>query len=608
MCGIVGYAGKEQADDFLLAGLKRLEYRGYDSAGIATMGDDCVNVIKCKGSLEELESCLKEENTDGQIGIGHTRWATHGVPADSNAHPHQGCENRFALVHNGIIENYQELKNDLIERGHRFDSDTDTEVLAHLLEEEYDHDIIAALRSIREKIEGSYAMALMDREDDGGIYALRQDSPLVIGEGDEANFLASDIPALLEYTKDFYVLEDGDMAVIDQKDINIYPGDGKSAEERFFHADWDAEMVEKQGYEHFMLKEIHEQPTVARRFLSDRLKQEEVKLPELEDIWQKDFEKVMITACGTAYYSGQVGRHIIEELAQLPADVEIASELRYKQNFIDENTLVIVVSQSGETADTLAALETAKQEGAKILALTNTVSSSIARESDAVVDIKAGPEIAVASTKAYLAMLLGFYLLGLKLADLRGTLSREELSNYRREILKLPDKIESTLNRTEPQCKKLAKTIVDYNSIFFIGRNLDYSLALEGALKLKEISYIHAESYPAGELKHGTLALVEEGVPVFAIMTRKELARKTISNVEEVKARGGRIIAVASSQVMENRQSDEFYELIELPVSNELWAGVMTAIPLQLSAYYAAKELDCSIDKPRNLAKSVTVE
>ncbi|SDL04863.1 glutamine--fructose-6-phosphate transaminase (isomerizing) [Halarsenatibacter silvermanii] len=608
MCGIVGYAGKEQADEFLLAGLKRLEYRGYDSAGIATLGDECVNVIKCKGSLDELEDCMETDNTAGEIGIGHTRWATHGVPADCNAHPHQGCEDRFALVHNGIIENYQKLKQDLLERGHKFDSETDTEVLAHLLEEEHESDVLQAMRSMREKIEGSYALAVVDREDSGGIYVLRQASPLVIGEGEDANFLASDIPALLEYTKDFYVLEDGDMAVIDEDEIDIYPGNGQAVEERYFHADWDAEMVEKQGYEHFMLKEIHEQPTVARRFLSDRLKQEEVKMPELEEIWQEDFEKVMITACGTAYYSGQVGRHIIEELARLPVDVEIASELRYKQNFIDEDTLVIVVSQSGETADTLAALEVAQKKGAKILALTNTASSSIARQSDAVVDIMAGPEIAVASTKAYLAMLLGFYLLGLKLAELRGTLSQSELSDYRREILKLPDRIESTLHRTEPQCQKLAETIVDYDSIFFIGRNLDYSLALEGALKLKEISYIHAESYPAGELKHGTLALVEEGVPVFALMTRGKLARKTLSNVEEVKARGGRVIAVASSQLMEERAEDEFYELIKLPVSNELWAGVIAVIPLQLTAYYAAKELDCSIDKPRNLAKSVTVE
>ena len=608
MCGIVGYAGREQADDFLLAGLKRLEYRGYDSAGIATLGEDSVNIIKCKGSLEELESCMETSDTGGEVGIGHTRWATHGVPADCNAHPHQGCENRFALVHNGIIENYRELKQKLLAEGHKFDSETDTEVLAHLLEEEYESDILAALRSLRKKIEGSYALALIDREDSAGIYALRQDSPLVIGIGDKANFLASDIPALLEYTKDFYVLEDGDMAVIDQEEVEIYPGDSKSVEERFFQADWDAEMVEKQGYEHFMLKEIHEQPTVARRFLSDRVKEEEIKLPELEEIWQEDFQKVMITACGTAYYSGQVGRHIIEELAQLPVDVEIGSELRYKQNFIDENTLVIVVSQSGETADTLAALEVAREKGAKILALTNTVSSSIAREADAVVDIKAGPEIAVASTKAYLAMLLGFYLLGLKLADLRETLSRAELSDYRREILKLPDKIESTLHRTEPQCQELAPTLIDHDSIFFIGRNLDYSLALEGALKLKEISYIHSESYPAGELKHGTLALVEEGVPVFALMTRQDLARKTLSNVEEVKARGGRVIAVASDQLKEEWQADDFYKLIELPVSNELWAGVMSVIPLQLTAYYTAKELGCSIDKPRNLAKSVTVE
>ena len=622
MCGIIGYTGPRAADDILLAGLKRLEYRGYDSAGIATLHSDCLNVVKCEGSLADLESSLQAAETPGSTGIGHTRWATHGEPSDCNSHPHQDCGGRFAVVHNGIIENYKELKDDLKQDGHEFTSETDTEVLVHLLEEIYAGDMPAALRRIDSRLEGSYALAVLDRENPEQIHALRQDSPLVVGLGQEENFLASDMPALLEHTDEFYVLEDGDLAVISSSDVKLHAaageedGDREKALEpdlssRYFQADWDAEMVDKKGYDHYMLKEIHEQPTVARRFLGDRLKGDEISLDEVEKIWKEneEIDRIMITACGTAYYSGCVGRHVIEELAGIPVDVELGSELRYKQNFIDENTLVVVVSQSGETADTLAALEMASEKGASVLALTNTVSSSIARQADQVIAIKAGPEIAVASTKAYLAMLLGFYLLALKLADLRGTLPEPELDEYRREVLKLPDRIEATLNRTGDICRELAPELAEYESVFFIGRNLDYSLALEGALKLKEISYIHAESYPAGELKHGTLALVEEGVPVLALMTRRSLARKTLSNVEEVRARGGRLIVLASEEIAGRHPGlEESFRLIELPLAGELWAGVQMVIPLQLIAYYTARDLERSIDKPRNLAKSVTVE
>ena len=611
MCGIIGYVGEGSADDFLLAGLKRLEYRGYDSAGIATLNAEDINVVKCEGNLDNLEELLNSHSTPGQIGIGHTRWATHGEPADCNSHPHQDCGGRFALVHNGIIENFQELKQELLAEGHDFTSETDTEVLVHLLEEEHCGNMPDALHRIEKRIEGSYALAVIDKETPERIFALRQESPLIVGKNGKSSYLASDMPALLKYTKDFYVLEDGDMAVLSRGNIEIYSGNGCDGvmDERYFQADWDAEMVDKEGYRHYMLKEIHEQPTVARRFLSGRVNRQQVNLPELEKLDPERFDKVMITACGTAYYSGLVGRHIIEELAQLPVQVELGSELRYKRNFIDENTLVVVVSQSGETADTLAALETAREKGASILALTNTASSTIAREADAVVDIKAGPEIAVASTKAYLAMLLGFYLLGLKLAGIKRTLPQAKLADYRQEVLMLPDRIETVLNRTEEICADLGEDISQAESVFFIGRNLDYNLALEGALKLKEISYLHAEALPAGELKHGTLALVEKGVPVFALMTREHLARKTLSNIEEVKAREGEVIALADEDIAEELlNKSEYREVFELPVGHELWAGVLLAVPLQLTAYYTARELERSIDKPRNLAKSVTVE
>jgi len=606
MCGIIGYAGKAGAEEFLLQGLKRLEYRGYDSAGIAVLDENEIQVVKCQGTLEKLEKRLRQERARGYLGIGHTRWATHGVPSDTNSHPHQDCQERFALVHNGIIENYQTLKADLKSAGHSFCSETDTEVLVHLLEEIHQGEMVTALRELQNRLVGSYALAVVDNREPDKIYALRQESPLVIGLGEEENYLASDMPALLNATSKFHILEDGDLAVLSENDISIFSSEGKEVKADIFQADWDDEMVQKQGYEHFMLKEIYEQPTVARRLLSAYLEPDRVNLPELTEIWDDEIDRVLITACGTAYYSGLAGRHILEELANLPVEVEIASELRYKKNFLDDKSLLLVVSQSGETADTLAALKLGKNSGSRVLALTNTIGSSIAREADAVIDLKAGPEIAVASTKAYLAMLTAFYLTGIKLAGLRATLPERELHSYRQELLKLPEKITAALDRVEESSRKAADYLKDYNSMFYIGRNLDYSLALEGALKLKEISYLHAEAYPAGELKHGTLALVEEGVPVMAIFTRRGLVSKTLSNVKEVKARGGKVIAIATAGTVEDKA--EFDKFIELPACNELWAGVLTVLPLQLLAYHTAHRLGCSIDKPRNLAKSVTVE
>ncbi len=606
MCGIIGCAGRKKAQEFLMQGLKKLEYRGYDSAGLAVLNGDELKVVKAEGELNKLAEKLNSRSLEGSLGIGHTRWATHGIPSDENSHPHQDCQERFALVHNGIIENYQELQEDLEAQGHTFSSDTDTEVLAHLIEEIYEKDMISSLQKLKEKTTGSYALAVIDRKNPGKIYALRQDSPLVIGLGEKENYLASDMPALLNVTSEFKILEDGEMAVIDSENVRIISADNQTVKRAIFKADWDAEMVEKKGYEHFMLKEIYEQPIVARRILGEYLDEYQVKIPELNDIWDKDIERIMITACGTAYYAGLVGKHVLAELAHLPVEVEIASELRYQRDFLTENTLVIVVSQSGETADSLAALKKAQAKGCKVLAITNTPGSSIARSSDVVINIMAGPEIAVASTKAYLAMLIAFYLLALKLAELREELSRKKLAVHRRELLRLPEKITATLNRVEKQCQKIADYLKDQQSIFFIGRNLDYSLSLEGALKLKEISYLHAESYPAGELKHGTLALVEEGVPVIAIMTQKELAPKTLSNIKEVTARNGRVIAVVSGGIITSQE--DLDEVIEVPLCNGLWAGALTVLPLQLLAYHTAKILGRSIDKPRNLAKSVTVE
>ncbi|MFW5789927.1 MAG: glutamine--fructose-6-phosphate transaminase (isomerizing) [Bacillota bacterium] len=607
MCGIVGYTGNNNAAELLVNGLKNLEYRGYDSAGIAVLNEHKLDLYKSKGSLDKLEKKLED---NGKIvagtGIGHTRWATHGEPSDYNSHPHSDCTGKITIVHNGIIENYQVLKEELLRKDHKFNSKTDSEVVVHLLEDLYDGDMVQALIEVDKLLEGSYAIVAISEDEPETIYGLKKDSPLVAGIGNKENYLASDIPALLSKTKDFYIFEDDEIAKVNREKIEFYDLDGKLLEKAVFEANWDADMVDKKGYDHFMLKEINEQPDVARRIMADRFTESDIDLEELEEILAQGYEKVMITACGTAYHSGLIGRFLIEEFADIPVDVEVASELRYKKNFIDENTLMIVVSQSGETADTLAALRLAKRQGARVVALTNAIGSSVDRESDASFQLMAGPEISVASTKAYVAMVLVFYLLALKLGKLNNNIPEARFKELIAGLKRLPYRIEETTKEFEGIAKEIASSIKDYQSIFFIGRNIDYALALEGALKLKEISYIHAEAHPAGELKHGSLALIENGVPVFAITTRENIAMKTLSNIEEVMARGGQVNLITAKNIEYDKI--EVANKLILPEIDNIWSSVLAAIPLQLIAYYTALELDRNIDKPRNLAKSVTVE
>jgi glucosamine--fructose-6-phosphate aminotransferase (isomerizing) len=608
LCGIVGYVGTKEVSPILIEGLKRLEYRGYDSAGIAVRTGNEIDVIKKEGKLQKLEALVLENPPQGQMGIGHTRWATHGSPSDINSHPHTDCTGDFVVVHNGIIENFQQLKEELEEKGHNFVSETDTEVIAHLLEDYYRGDMKETLLEVIKKLDGSYALVILSRNEPDKLFAVRQDSPLIVGRGEDENFIASDIPAFLKYTSDFYILNDGEFAEVKKESITIYDCQGEQITKEIFKVNWDAEMAEKGGYNHFMLKEIHEQPDSLRRVLGDRISPGKINLEEInltpEDI--KKYNKIQIVACGTASYTGVLAKYIIEDLARIPVELDVGSEFRYRNPLVDEKTLVIVVSQSGETADTLAGLRLAKEQGARVIALTNVVGSSIAREADDVLYLKAGPEIAVASTKAYITMLAAFYLLAIFFAKARGTLNSGQLSELINEVLRLPGLAAETIRTCEDKTRELAKLFKDRESSFFIGRNTDYALSLEGALKLKEISYIHAEAYQAGELKHGPLALIEEGVPVVALATRMSLYDKMLSNIKEVKARGGNVLAVTfrGEEEVEKSVDHVFY----IPRINELFGGVLTIIPLQLLAYYTALERGYDVDQPRNLAKSVTVE
>ncbi|AZO96505.1 glutamine--fructose-6-phosphate transaminase (isomerizing) [Halocella sp. SP3-1] len=608
MCGIVGYIGNSDVVDILLGGLKRLEYRGYDSAGIAINNGKELELIKKKGKLKELQKIVASTPLSGKMGIGHTRWATHGSPSDENSHPHVDCTGEFVVVHNGIIENFQQLREELCEKGHVFTSETDTEVIAHLLEEYYQGDLREAINQVIAHLEGSYALGIISSKETDKIYAVRQDSPLVIGIGEGENYIASDIPAFLEYTDQFYILDDGEMAEIKKDKITIYDQKGVMADKEVFEVNWDAEMAEKGGYPHFMLKEIYEQPAALRRVMADRVSPGKIELEEInlstEEI--KDFNKIYILACGTAYYSGMIGKYVIEELTRTTVEIDVASEFRYRDPIVDDKTLVIVVSQSGETADTLAGLRLAQQKGARVLALTNVVGSTIPREADEVFYLHAGPEIAVASTKAFTNMVAAFYLLALYIAKIKDTVSREELAVYIDELLKLPKLAVETLESSEEMIKGRARDYHLQRDAFFIGRNTDYTLSLEGALKLKEISYIHAEAYPAGELKHGPLALIIEGVPVIAIATRMSLYEKTLSNIKEVKARGADVTAITFRGEKEVEKSVD--HVLYIPKINELFSGVLAIIPLQLLAYYTAVEKGYDVDQPRNLAKSVTVE
>ena len=609
MCGIVGYVGDKQAADFLVEGLSKLEYRGYDSAGIAVYNGESIRVAKCVGRLAALRDKIKDDVPQGTVGIGHTRWATHGRPSDVNAHPHTDCSGDFVVVHNGIIENYLALKEELIEKGHAFKSETDTEVVAHLLEEVYNGDFEDSVREVVRRIEGSYSLVFMCRQHPDELICTKQDNPLVIGLGDGENFIASDIPAIIARTRRTYILNDGEMAVVKKDAITITNRKGELVTKKVFEVNWNAEAAEKGGFEHFMLKEIHEQPKAVRDTMSQRIAKDGKSIVMDELKWTADylnnFNKIYIVACGTAYHAGLVGKFYIDKLARIPVEVDVASEFRYRDPIVDENTLLIVVSQSGETSDTLAALKESKRRGAKTLALTNVVGSSIAREADQVLYTWAGPEIAVASTKAYTTQLILFFMLSLYMSEIRGTQTTERIAELVGLLQKVPAQISETLSDVEP-IKTFAKQYGFNEDVFYIGRSLDYDVALEGALKLKEVSYIHAEAYAAGELKHGTLALIVEGVPVIALATQKSVYEKTLSNIKEVKARDAVVIGIAA----EGDDELEKYvdHVMKVPETDELLIPILTVVPLQLLAYYAAITRGCDVDKPRNLAKSVTVE
>ena len=608
MCGIVGYVGKEQAAPFLLDGLSKLEYRGYDSSGIATFDGTNLIVEKCVGRLAALEEKIAGHVPQGHIGIGHTRWATHGRPADNNAHPHTDGEGRFAVVHNGIIENYLPLKEELIKKGHTFKSETDTEVVANLLAEVYEGDFEAAVHTVLNRIEGSYSLVFLSKEQPDRLICAKKDNPLVIGLGKGENFIASDIPAIISKTRKTYILNDGEVAVVRADGVEVRNLQGERVDKKVFEVNWNAEAAEKGGYEHFMLKEIHEQPKAIRDTMSQRIAKDGKTIVMEELKWDKDFldsvNKIAVVACGTAYHAGLVGKSYIEKLVRMPVEIDVASEFRYKDPIIDEKTLTIVVSQSGETSDTLAALKEAGRRGSRTLAITNVV-GSIAREADQVIYTWAGPEIAVASTKAYTTQLVAFFMLALYMAEIMGTQPAERITQLIDALRRLPDDVGRTFEDVDP-LKTFARQYGFNEDAFFIGRSLDYNVAMEGSLKLKEISYIHAEAYAAGELKHGTLALIVEGVPVIALATQKHVYEKTLSNIKEVKARDAVVIGIAT----ENDTELEKYvdHVIKVPETDELLTPVLAVVPLQLLAYYTAITRGADVDKPRNLAKSVTVE
>jgi len=608
MCGIVGYVGHGAAVPFLVDGLKKLEYRGYDSAGIVVQNGGSLEGRKRLGRLQELESVLSGLQT-GNTGIGHTRWATHGRPSDENSHPHYDCGGRIAVVHNGIIENFLEIREWLAVNGHVFRSQTDTEVVPHLIEHYYQGDLEEAVRKALSHLRGSYALAVVSADEPGKVIGVQQDSPMIVGLGQGEFFLASDIPALLDRTRDVLILQDGEMAILSQDGVQVKDFSGQLIERTPFRVPWDAVMAEKQGYNHFMLKEIHEQPRALRDTLRGRISRDGTRVVladvGLSPVAARAIERVMVVGCGTAYHAGLVGRFLFERLAQLDAQADLASEFRYRSPLLDEGTLLVVVSQSGETADTLAALREGRRRGAKVLAITNVVGSSAAREADYVLYTWAGPEVAVASTKAYTTQLVAVSLLAAYLAQERATMPPEDLHRFLQGLQLLPNQVEAVL-ACEEQTRRLAEQITKSDDAFFIGRGLDYAVAMEGQLKLKEISYIHAEAYAAGELKHGTLALIEEGVPVVALATQRHVWEKMLSNITVVQARGAYVLALAPQGLTEAAQVSD--EVIYLPPVDDLLAPAVAVIPLQLLSYYVSVARGCDVDKPRNLAKSVTVE
>lgn len=609
MCGIVGYVGTREAADFLLDGLAKLEYRGYDSAGIAVYDQDRITVCKKMGRLINLLQEIKEHPVSGTIGIGHTRWATHGGPSDINSHPHTDMNGNFAIVHNGIIENYMEIKEELLKKGVVFRSETDSEVVAHLCADLYDGDFENTVRNVLRRLRGSYSLVFMSRFAPDRIICCKKDNPLIVGLGDGENYIASDIPAILSYTRKTYIMNDGEMAIVKKDGVWVTDLEGKPISKKVFVVNWDAEAAEKGGFEHFMLKEIYEQPKAIRDTLSCRMTADgkQVRFDELnwtpEDV--RSIGKVLIIACGTAYHAGLLAKYFIEKLARIPVEVDIASEYRYRDPLTDSKTLSIIISQSGETIDTLAALKEAKRRGARSLAVTNVVGSSVSREADQVVYTWAGPEIAVASTKAYTTQLAALLLLAIYMGQLNGVLTTTAVTKLLQDLKKVPDQCEDIFSQVNT-VKALAKAFTDHEDAFFIGRSMDYGLAMEGALKLKEISYIHAEAYAGGELKHGTLALIVPGIPVIALATQGDVEEKMISNIKEVKARDAYVIGIAKASDREVGKTVDV--VLHVPDSDNFVVPILAVIPLQLLAYYVAVLKGNDVDKPRNLAKSVTVE
>lgn len=615
MCGIIGYTGKNSAIPTLLEGLSKLEYRGYDSSGIAIIDGDQINVKKAKGRIENLRNLVNNSDINNNnlltTGIGHTRWATHGEPSDTNAHPHNSNDNKIAIVHNGIIENYMDLKEDLVKKGYIFNSETDTETVVHLLNDFYkkSNDLLDSVFKVLPMLEGSYSLSIICSDYPNQIISVKKDSPLIIGLGDGENFIASDTPAILKHTREIYLVEDGEVALITPDSVSIFNESRQKIEKEVFKVDWDIEAAEKDGFDHFMLKEIFEQPKVVRENIRTRFKAGEngvslgeIKLSKAEI---QKINKIYIVACGTAYYAGLIGKYLMESIVRIPVFNEVASEFRYKNPIIDNKTLVIVISQSGETADTLAALRLAKDRGARILALVNVVGSTISREADDVLYTLAGPEIAVASTKAFTSQVFSMYLIIINFISELGVMSSDEIQELKKEIEKLPSNITNILNRSN-EIKDLADTYLSSKNVFYIGRGLDNIISLEGSLKLKEVAYVHSESYAAGELKHGPIALIEKDTLIFGLLTQELLYDKTFSNLKEVKSRGAKVLIVTleGNTIVEQEFESVFY----IPKTSWILAPLLANIVQQLFAYYVSLGLGNDVDKPRNLAKSVTVE
>lgn len=608
MCGIVGYVGNKGAKSFLIDGLSKLEYRGYDSAGIAVLDGTSISLAKQKGRLSNLEGALKSKSSEGTIGIGHTRWATHGEPSDRNSHPHKSSKGDIAVVHNGIIENYLELRKWLISEGYEFFSETDTEVVPNLIHYYYEGNLFEAVVKATKKLEGSYALGVVCGDEQDKLIAVRKDSPLIVGLGNGENFIASDIPAVIKYTRDVYLLDDNEFVVMDRNGVSILSANGERIDKNIYKVTWSEDAAEKGGYDSFMLKEIHEQPKAIKDTISSRVSIENGVFFDDFKLSKQDLDnvdRVFIVACGTAYHAGLMGKTLIERMAKIPVEVDIASEFRYRNPLVTEKSLVIIVSQSGETADTLAALRDCNRIGARTLAITNVVGSTISREANDVIYTMAGPEIAVASTKAYTTQVVVMHLLALYFGKIKGILEETKEKEIVRALLILPDRIEKLLEEKE-NIEDIARLLAKEEDLFFLGRGMDCALALEGSLKLKEISYIHCEAYAGGELKHGTIALIEPGTKVIGLFTQGDLKDKMVSNMVEVKARGANIIGLGYHG--EELDKSVFDYEIRIPQISDIVAPVLAVVALQLLAYYTAKEKGCDIDKPRNLAKSVTVE